>query len=66
VGHGLRATHFGRIGGVFVLGIGSILLGVVLMVVYNAVAPAYFRGGTMREGSVVTGTGEVVPASEAG
>ena len=60
------ATSFGRIGGVFVLGIGSILLGVLLMIVYNAVAPAFFRGGTMREGTVVTEAGEVVPAPEAG
>jgi amino acid transporter len=34
-------------GGAFVYGIGSILLGVVIMIIYNIVAPAYFRGGTM-------------------
>jgi amino acid transporter len=50
------------IGGVFLLGVGSILLGIVLMAVYNAVAPAYFRGDTMREGAVVTETGEIVGA----
>jgi amino acid transporter len=53
------------IGGVFLLGIGSILLGAVLMIIYNVVAPAYFRGGTMRAGTVVTESGEMVPASDA-
>jgi amino acid transporter len=41
-----NTTLFG-IGGVFVLGIGSLLVGVVLMVIYNGVAPAFFRGETM-------------------
>jgi len=35
------------IGGVFVLGIGTLLLGVVLMAVYNGIAPAFFRGETL-------------------
>jgi amino acid transporter len=35
------------IGGVFVLGIGSLVLGVVLMYVWNAINPAYFRGETL-------------------
>ena len=39
-------TLFG-IGGVFVLGIGALLLGVVLMLVWNAIAPAFFRGETL-------------------
>lgn len=39
-------TLFG-IGGVFIIGIGSLLLGVVLMVIWNAVAPAFFRGETL-------------------
>ena len=34
----------GVIGGVFVLDFGAILLGIVLMFVYQAVRPAYFRG----------------------
>src|SRR4051812_9910914 len=42
------------IGGVFVLGIGSILIGVVLMVIWNITAPAFFRGETMR-GKVAIG-----------
>ena len=49
----------------FLLGIGSILLGVLLMIVWNVVAPEYFRGGTMREGTVVTEEGAVIPAQEA-
>ena len=32
-----------NLGGVFVLGVGSMALGVVLMIVWNIVAPAYFR-----------------------
>ncbi|MCW2756354.1 MAG: amino acid transporter, partial [Nocardioidaceae bacterium] len=40
-------TSIGGIGGVFLLGIGSLLLGVVLMFVWEAMAPAYFRGETL-------------------
>jgi amino acid transporter len=39
------------VGGVFVIGIGTLVLGVVLMVIWNAVAPAFFRGETLREGT---------------
>ncbi len=39
-------TLFG-VGGVFIIGIGSLLLGVVLMVGWNAAAPAFFRGETL-------------------
>jgi amino acid transporter len=35
------------IGGVFVIGIGSLLLGLLLMILYSAVAPAFFRGETL-------------------
>ena len=41
-----ETTIFG-IGGVFVIGIGALLLGAVLMYIYRAVAPAFFRGETM-------------------
>ncbi|HEY6796866.1 MAG TPA: APC family permease [Kineosporiaceae bacterium] len=41
-----QTTIFG-IGGVFVVGIGALLLGAVLMVVYRAAAPAFFRGSTL-------------------
>jgi amino acid transporter len=40
-------TSIGRIGGVFLLGIGSLLLGVVLMLVWQSLSPAYFRGETL-------------------
>ncbi|MDQ1305567.1 MAG: hypothetical protein QG671_1398 [Actinomycetota bacterium] len=39
-------TLFG-IGGVFVIGIGALLLGVLLMIAWNIVAPAFFRGETL-------------------
>ena len=39
-------TLFG-IGGVFVIGIGALLLGVVLMIAWNIAAPAFFRGETL-------------------
>jgi amino acid transporter len=41
-------TVFFGVGGVFVVGVGSLLLGVLLMVAWNAVAPAFFRGETIR------------------
>jgi amino acid transporter len=41
------------VGGVFVVGIGALLLGVLLMVAWNAVAPAFFRGETMPRGRAV-------------
>jgi hypothetical protein len=40
-------TSIAGIGGVFIIGIGSLVLGVVLMLVYQAVAPAYFHGETL-------------------
>ena len=43
-------TLFG-IGGVFIIGIGALLLGVVLMYVWNAMAPAFFRGETLTKRS---------------
>jgi amino acid transporter len=59
------ASDFGEtapfgIGGVFVLGIGSILIGVVLMVIWNIVAPAYFRGETMRNNVAIGEQGQVI------
>jgi hypothetical protein len=48
------------IGGVFVLGIGSILLGVVLMVIWNIRAPAFFRGETMRAKVAIGEQGQVI------
>ena len=43
-------TLFG-IGGVFVIGIGALVLGAVLMLVYSRIAPAFFRGETLRPGT---------------
>ena len=41
------STTLNGIGGVFIIGIGALLLGVVLMFVWNIIAPAYFRGETL-------------------
>jgi amino acid transporter len=51
-------TTYADIGGVFVLGVGSVVLGIVLMIVYNIVAPTYFRGRTLATTSV-SESGEV-------
>jgi amino acid transporter len=59
-----ETTLFG-VGGAFVLGVGSLLLGVVLMIVYNLVAPAFFRGDTLRDDQVVTEAGTFVDSDEA-
>ncbi len=40
-------TKIGGVGGVFIIGIGSLLAGVVLMFIWQAIAPAYFRGETL-------------------
>jgi amino acid transporter len=45
-----ETTVFG-IGGVFAIGIGALLLGAVLMLVYSRVAPPFFRGETLRPGT---------------
>ena len=39
------------LGGTFVIGIGSLVLGAVLMLVYSRVAPPFFRGQTLRPGT---------------
>ncbi|MGY1855495.1 APC family permease [Modestobacter sp. SYSU DS0290] len=44
-------TVIGGVGGVFVVGVGSLVLGLVLMAVWNLVAPAFFRGQTMARGT---------------
>jgi amino acid transporter len=38
-----------QVGGVFLTGIGSLVVGVVLMFVYRAVSPAFFRGDTLNK-----------------
>jgi amino acid transporter len=40
-------TKMFGIGGVFVIGIGTLLLGVVLMLIWRMKSPAYFRGETL-------------------
>ncbi len=37
------------IGGVFLLGVGTFVIGIILMFVWRAVAPAFFRGETLNE-----------------
>src|SRR3954471_1000137 len=39
------------VGGVFVIGIGTLVLGAILMFIYGAIAPAFFKGETLREGT---------------
>jgi len=61
-----NTTIFG-IGGVFVVGIGALLLGGVLMLVYRRVAPPFFRGETLaRRGAHDLALGGMArePASE--
>jgi amino acid transporter len=35
------------IGGVFIIGIGTFIIGIILMLIWRAVAPAFFRGETL-------------------
>jgi amino acid transporter len=53
------------IGGAFVLGVGSMVIGVVIMIVHNIVAPAFYQGRTLRSDVVVTETGQFIDADEA-
>ncbi len=46
---GGKTVVFG-IGGVFVVGIGALVLGALLMLVYSRVAPPFFRGETLTKG----------------
>lgn len=41
------STTLWGVGGVFVIGIGTLLLGVILMIVWSRIAPAFFRGETL-------------------
>ncbi len=54
------------VGGVFALGVGAMLVGVVLMVIWRFIDPAYFRGETLPRRSfgelvLVPASGAVVP-----
>lgn len=59
------STSIAGIGSVFLIGIGALLLGVVLMFIYQAIAPAYFRGETLPKREygelILEGGGEVEP-----
>jgi amino acid transporter len=44
-------TVFHGVGGVFVIGVGALVLGLLLMAAWNAAAPAFFRGQTMLHGT---------------
>ena len=61
----LPATNY-AVGGVFALGIGVLMLGVVLMLIWRLFEPAYFRGETLPRKSfselvLLPATGSVVP-----
>ncbi len=47
------STSLFGIGGVFLMGVGSLLFGVILMVIYNVIAPAYFSGRILNESTPV-------------
>jgi amino acid transporter len=55
-------TSFHGVGGVFLLGVGSLLLGVVLMVIWRLFEPRFFQGQTLNRDTqvIVTEEGEVV------
>jgi amino acid transporter len=63
-GYGETSVH--GVGGVFVVGVGALLLGVLLMLAWNVVAPAFFRGQTMRRDAPTDRPGEQVPGSRPG
>jgi hypothetical protein len=42
------APHW-KIGGVFLTGIGSLVFGLILMVVYRVVSPPFFKGETLNK-----------------
>jgi amino acid transporter len=44
---GYGSTSLAGIGGVFLMGVGGLVLGVVLMVAWNLVSPGFFRGETL-------------------
>jgi amino acid transporter len=58
-------TTIWGLGGAFVLGVGSMLIGVIIMIVHNIMQPAFYRGETLRSDVVVTDTGEFVDADDA-
>jgi amino acid transporter len=55
------SSHFFGIGGPFVLGVGAIVVGVPIMIIWNVVRRAYFSGRTMANADELVATGESVP-----
>jgi hypothetical protein len=53
------------VGGAFVLGVGSVLIGIAIMIVHNIVQPSFYRGETLRPDVVLTEDGQFVDADEA-
>lgn len=45
------STTLGGVGGVFIIGVGTLVLGALLMIGYALVAPAFFRGRTLVKGT---------------
>jgi hypothetical protein len=45
------STTLWGIGGVFIIGIGTLLVGAVLMVIWSRIAPAFFKGQTLSQRS---------------
>jgi amino acid transporter len=55
------SSHFFGVGGPFVLGIGAIVVGVPLMIIWNVVRRAYFTGTTMASADAMVATEESAP-----
>jgi amino acid transporter len=49
-------TTYFNVGGVFVLGVGSMALGVVLMIIWNIMSPKFFGGSTLRDAADTSAT----------
>jgi amino acid transporter len=57
-------THIGKVGGVFLLGVGSLVLGLILMFAWELKRPEYFRGETLPRrdsGDLILLDGAVAP-----
>ena len=57
-----------QIGGIFILGVGASLLGVILMLTYRAIAPAFFRGDVLTVDTpvLVSEDGQILEGHPAG
>jgi amino acid transporter len=59
-------TSFGKVGGVFILGIGTMIIGVIVMIIFRLARPAFFQGRTLAAWQVVNEQGEMVSSSSGG